>query len=92
MNTIAPTRTRSSKTALNRITAAVAAAGGALLAVVCLAAPADASPGIAIPTHLDHNNWIYDIGGHGPHARAPHVDTSVHTSPRTGPFHRSPGR
>jgi hypothetical protein len=80
------------KTALNKIATTIAAAGGALLAVVVLAAPAGATPGIAIPTHLDHNNWIYDIGGHGPQAHAPHVDTSVHSSPWTGSPRRLPGR
>lgn len=79
------------KNLLNKVTATIAAAGGALLAGVVLAAPAEAGPGVAIPTHLGHHNWIYDIDGHG-QAHAPRVDTSVHIGPVTGSFRLSPVR
>jgi hypothetical protein len=78
------------KNLLNKVTATVAAAGAALLAVVALAAPAEASPGVAIPTHLGHHNWINDIDG--PKAHAPRVDTSVHIGPVTGTLHISRAR
>lgn len=83
---------------MKRITntgATAAMALSALVAAVGLAGPAQAASttvmpreGIVaygIPSHLDHHDWVDNIGQSGPRAQAPHVDTSVHTQGRGAP-------
>ncbi len=79
--TPATTATRARNTTKIAATAAVVCA--LATALIGLAGPAAAQPGVAIPTHLDHHTWLDDNGGLGPKAHAEHADTSVRTGPST---------
>lgn len=86
---------------MTRIKTATATAAMALSALaVGLAGPAQAagttvmpSEGVVaygIPCHLDHHDWLDNIGQYGPRAHAPHVDASVHGQLQVAPSRPSP--